>query len=179
MATSNPRHRDDPLGRILSYLVAITTIIGIPAGLYGYYAGERTKRVERTVEFYKDFRAEAFQKKWGLLTDRWNKKASEVNKLLDESNYVDLRLLVTSLVEDESGRGALTQVILFFDGLSACVENSLCDGNAAVALFKDPASEFFSIFGSHLIYVRGLYGNHDYAIGISKVRALEKRASIF
>ena len=41
-----PRPRGDAFSRILSALVAITTILGIPVGLYGYYASQQASRVE-------------------------------------------------------------------------------------------------------------------------------------
>ena len=37
------RQENDALGRILSYLVALATIVGIPAGLYGYLGATRQK----------------------------------------------------------------------------------------------------------------------------------------
>ena len=55
------------LARVLSYLVAITTILGIPIGLYGYYAPQQANRVNRTFDFYKDFRGDGLQKGFQLV----------------------------------------------------------------------------------------------------------------
>jgi len=53
-----PRSRGDVLARVLSYLVAVTMILGIPIGLYGYYASQQANRVNRTFDFYRDFRGD-------------------------------------------------------------------------------------------------------------------------
>ena len=55
------------MARVLSYLVAITTILGIPIGLYGYYASQQANRVNRTFDFYKDFRGDGLQKDFSFV----------------------------------------------------------------------------------------------------------------
>jgi hypothetical protein len=66
--------------------VAISTIIGIPAGLYGYYSNQHDKRVEKTFEFYRTFRSDSLQKDWSLLIGRWNTKAQEARTLVRQRN---------------------------------------------------------------------------------------------
>ena len=63
------RSRGDVLARVLSYLVAITTILGIPIGLYGYYASQQANRVNRTFDFYRDFRGDGLQNPNMLTTE--------------------------------------------------------------------------------------------------------------
>jgi hypothetical protein len=103
----------------------------------------------------------------------------EVKKLIAQDNEEEVRKLATSLVSDEEGRKAFAAVLSFFDGLSACVESSLCDRNAAVAVLKGPAYQIASAFGSHIVYVRETYGNKNYGTGLFKTRALEKGISLF
>jgi hypothetical protein len=74
MQSSSEREPVDKFGKLLSYFVAISTIIGIPTGLYGYLSSIHAKKVERTYEYYRDFRSEAFQKDWILLLNRWNER---------------------------------------------------------------------------------------------------------
>ena len=77
-----PRSRGDVLAKVLSYLVAVTTILGIPIGLYGYYASQQANRVNRTFDFYRDFRGDGLQKDFSLLVSRWNEKSAQVDELL-------------------------------------------------------------------------------------------------
>ena len=77
-----PRSRGDVLAKVLSYLVAVTTILGIPIGLYGYYASQQANRVNRTFDFYRDFRGDGLQKDFSLLVSRWNEKSAQVDGLL-------------------------------------------------------------------------------------------------
>lgn len=170
----------DKLGRVLSYLVAISTIIGIPTGLYGYLSSIHAKKAERTYEYYRDFRSEAFQKDWILLLNRWNEKAGEVQQIIAVKDFDRLRRLTTGLVnQDEAGKTAFARAVGFFDEAYACVENSLCDHNVAVLLLKTPASEFVSAFGSHIVFIRDEYKSTKYGSGAFKVRSLERQFSVF
>jgi len=171
-----PRPRGDAFSRILSALVAITTILGIPVGLYGYYASQQASRVDRTFEFYKDFRGDTLQKGFSLLVEQWNAKAAEVEALLAKDDEAGLGQLVTSLLQSDEAQTALAQLVLFFDETYSCVDKALCDNNAAFALLKDPANQIFFMYGSYLTTVRK--HNPNYATGILKVRGLSKTWSL-
>lgn len=176
--TEHPSHtsRSDVLSRILSYLVAITTIFGIPVGLYGYYSSQQANRVNRTFDFYKDFRSDTLQKDFSLLVEQWNAKSAEVEALLEKNDEAGLGQLVASLLQGDEAQTALAQLILFFDETYSCVDKALCDGNAAFALLKDPANQIFFMYGSYLATVR--QHNPSYATGILKVRSLTKTWSL-
>jgi hypothetical protein len=81
------RSGGDVLARVLSYLVAITTILGIPIGLYGYYASQQANRVNRTFDFYKDFRGDGLQKDFSLLVTRWNEKSAQADGFLKSDDF--------------------------------------------------------------------------------------------
>lgn len=176
-ADDTPRRSPgDVLARVLSYLVAITTILGIPIGLYGYYASQQTSRVNRTFDFYKDFRGDGLQKDFTLLVARWNEKSTQAEGLLKKDDYVGLTELAASLLQTDETQTALSRLILFFDEAYSCVEKALCDHNAAFALLQNPADQIFSMYGSYLASVRQDHPN--YADGIVKVRALTKTRSL-
>ena len=84
------RSSSDVLARVLSYLVAITTILGIPIGLYGYYASQQANRVNRTFDFYKDFRGDGLQKDFSLLVTRWNEKSAQADGFLKSDDFTGL-----------------------------------------------------------------------------------------
>lgn len=170
------RARGDALARVLSYLVAITTILGIPIGLYGYYASQQANRVNRTFDFYKDFRGDALQKDFSLLVVQWNEKSAQVNEFIKNDDYAGLSQLAESLLQSDEAQTALTRLVLFFDEANSCVEKSLCDNNAAFALLQNPADQIFSMYGSHLQTIRQQHPS--YADGIVKVRALTKTWSL-
>jgi hypothetical protein len=106
----SPRPRGDIFSRILSALVAITTILGIPVGLYGYYASQQASRVDRTFEFYKDFRGDTLQRGFSLLVEQWNAKAAEVETLLEKDDEAGLGQLVGSLLQSDEAQTALAQL---------------------------------------------------------------------
>ena len=176
MSKTEPPSRSDGLSRVLSYLVAITTILGIPVGLYGYYSSQQANRVNRTFDFYKDFRSDTLQKDFSLLVEQWNAKAADVEALLEKNDEAGLGQLVTSLLQSDEAQTALAQLVLFFDETYSCVDKALCDNNAAFALLKNPADQIFYMYGSYLTTVR--QHNPNYATGILKVRGLSKSWSL-
>ena len=170
------RSSSDVLARVLSYLVAITTILGIPIGLYGYYASQQANRVNRTFDFYKDFRGDGLQKDFSLLVTRWNEKSAQADGFLKSDDFTGLSQLAASLLQTDETQTALSRLVLFFDEAYSCVDKSLCDNNAAFALLQNPADQIFSMYGSYLATVRQQHPN--YADGIVKVRALSKSWSL-
>jgi hypothetical protein len=176
-ANDTPRRsRGDVLARVLSYLVAITTILGIPIALHGYYVSQQASRVDRTFDFYKDFRSDGLQKDFSLLVSRWNEKSAQADGFLKNDDYAGLSQLAASLLQTDETQTALSRLILFFDEAYSCVEKDLCDNNAAFALLQNPADQIFSMYGSYLASVRQDHPN--YADGIVKVRGLTKTWSL-
>jgi hypothetical protein len=172
--TAMSKNNESKLGRLLSYLVAVTTIIGIPAGLYGYFAGQHKDRVEKTFEFYKVFQSEPVQRDWSLLIGKWNEKAPEAKAIgLKGDAKADLDL-IESLMSDQQSSAAFERLLAFFDAAAACVENSLCDQNAAHALLKDPAKQLASAYGPHVLLIRKEFGNPKYGTGLFQTRSIEK-----
>ena len=170
------RSRGDVLARLLSYLVAITTILEIPIGLYGYYASQQANRVNRTFDFYRDFRGDGLQKDFSLLVTRWNEKSTQADGLLKNDDFAGLSQLAAWLLQSDESQIALSRLVLFFDEAYSCVDKSLCDNNAAFALLQNPADQIFSMYGSYLATVRQQHPK--YADEIVKVRALSKTWSL-
>jgi hypothetical protein len=175
-ADAPERSRGDILARVLSYMVAITTILGIPIGLYGYYASQQANRVNRTFDFYKDFRGDGLQKDFSLLVVQWNEKSAQVEGFLKNDDYAGLSQLTASLLQNDEAQSALSRIVLFFDEAYSCVDKALCDYDAAYALLQSPADQIFSMYGSYLQTVRQQQSN--YADGIVKVRALTRSWSL-
>jgi|HubBroStandDraft_2_1064218.scaffolds.fasta_scaffold373192_2 hypothetical protein len=176
MQNSSQTHKGDAFSKLLSSLVAITTILGIPAGLYGYFSSQHASRVSRTFDFYKDFRGDP-GKDFKFLVAGWNARAEEEKSLAQKGDEAGVKSLVSSLLTNNQTQTAVTELVLFFDEVYSCVDNSLCDRNTAVALFQSPASQFFSMYGSYFQDVRET--NPTYAIGVMKLRNLTKCWSLF
>jgi hypothetical protein len=177
--------REDRLGRILGNCVAVVAILGIPIGLCGYYAGEHTKRVQNTFEFYKDFRSQAFQDKYQALINGAEKKDDEIDRIMtrlrDNVQERDQQVIavITELAEAGDAPKNMSAALLFFDGLAACVKDGLCDRNAAVALFQGPSRELASAYGPYILFIRAKYKNDKYGTGLFQTRALEIEWSVF
>ena len=153
----NNSEQTTALDRLLTRAVALAAIIGIPAALYGYFSSQHDKRVDTTFTLYKSFRSDGMQKSLSLLTERWNTKAAAVEELLTQNDQKGLSSLTLSLVADEKGRTAFDQISSFFDEVSNCVGNSLCDNNTAYAMFQHQAFQLSSAYGYYIMYARETY----------------------
>ncbi|HUD88089.1 MAG TPA: hypothetical protein VMR17_16720 [Xanthobacteraceae bacterium] len=176
MPNSDSTSSADTLSKILSYLVAATTILGIPVGLYGYLSSQHANRVDRAFQFYEDFRGATLQDDFNLLIENWNAKADQAQQLLVQNNSGGFTQLVGSLLQTDQEQAALNEIIQFFDGIYSCVGNSLCDNNATIALLQEPANQIYSAYGSYLANAQ--QKNPNYAVGIVKIRALPKTWSL-
>ena len=132
--------------------------------------------MNRTFDFYRDFRGDGLQKDFGLLVTRWNEKSVQVDRLLKNDDFAGLSRLAASLLQTDETQTALSRLVLFFDEAYSCVDKALCDNNAAFALLQNPADQIFSMYGSYLATIRQQHPN--YADGIVKVRALTKTWSL-
>jgi hypothetical protein len=139
------------LGTVLSYLVSMTTILGIPVALYGYLSAQQSSRVDRTFEFYKDFRAADLQDDVNLLVEKFNSKADEVSKFLANNDEAGLTELEKTLLQDAKANAALSRVVVFYDAVGPCVAHSLCDADATVALLKFQAQQMVSAYGAYVV----------------------------
>lgn len=151
MANIDYKRLSGILGAVLSYLVSITTILGVPIALWGYFAVQQQSRVDRTFEFYKDFHAEGVLEDVNLLVENYQAKKDEIKKVLATPGLEGLEKLQESLVtQDTKANAALIRVVKFYDGVGPCIDHLLCDNDAAVAMLQEPASEIISGYGAYL-----------------------------
>jgi hypothetical protein len=135
----------------LSYLVSITTILGVPIALLGYFAVQQQSRVDRTFEFYKSFHAEGVLEDVNLLVEKYQAKKDEIKKVLATTGVEGIKKLQESLVmQDAKANAALIHVVKFYDGVGPCIDHLLCDSDAAVALLQEPASKIVTGYGAYL-----------------------------
>jgi hypothetical protein len=151
VANTDRKRHSETLGTILSYLVSMTTILGIPVALYGYLSAQQSSRVDRTFEFYKDFRAADLQDDVNLLVEKFNGKADEVSKFLANNDEAGLTELEKTLLQDAKANAALSRVVVFYDAVGPCVAHSLCDADATVALLKFQAQQMVSAYGAYVV----------------------------
>jgi hypothetical protein len=141
--------------QILSVLVSLATIIGIPIALLSYEAGQQQSGVDKAFEYYRDYHSSGLDADVKFLSDKWDEKSDEANKLLNEKDDgvrdQDFERLQASLAHDAKTQAALTRVVVFFDGLGQCLVAELCDRDTAIVLLKDPAHKIFTAYGGYLV----------------------------
>jgi hypothetical protein len=172
--------RPHAVDRFLSRAVALVAIVTMPAGLFGYYQHQHERRVETTLDLYRSFKNGEPQKNWSFLATLWTQQSQVVENALKEKDKDTALLNITSdIIDQKAGAPALAQVLSFFEEVSTCVENSLCDYNAAHALFHNLAHECTGYFGSYILDKRNRPGYQHYADGLIKVNKMIKRPSLF
>lgn len=170
MKKDSTTRRTELLGKVLSCLVSVTTILGVPLALYGFFAAQQQSRVDRTFAFYKDFLGSARQDDVNMLIQIWNDKANEAQQYLTKNDQAALTKLQTALVQESKASAAMVRVVEFYDGVGTCVANGLCDNATAYALLHDPAYQIVSAYGGYLSTV-GRAGT-PFASGIFVISSL-------
>lgn len=170
--------KQTPAERLLAGAVSVFTILAIVGGLYGYFGSQRDKRVEKTFEFYKALHSEPLRTDRALLVSRWNQSAEKAKPLIDGEKYNELAVLVTSLVSDKDGSDSFGRVLDFFDELNSCVQHSLCDQNAVVALLRPSADELIESYGAHIRTLRIQFGDQQFGSSVYKVRSLKVESTL-
>ena len=150
MASIDRKHLAEITAAVLSFLVSLTTILGIPVALYGYLVTQQQSRVDRAFQFYKDFRDGNLDADVKLLVEKANAKAKEMQALVDKDDQVGILGLQTSLVRDAQVDTALAHVIVFFDAVGPCVAHALCDADATIALLQYQAKQLVKGYGAYV-----------------------------
>lgn len=150
MAKSDDHPLRDKIGEILSYLVSIATIVGIPVALYGYFQTKQEDRINRTYDYYKQYHDGQLPLDVNMLVKAWNEKSDAVKQLLAKQDYDGLSKLQAALVQDAGINAALARVLVFYDGVGTCVANWLCDGDTAYNLLHFQAYQITSAYGGYL-----------------------------
>lgn len=175
MEKDNAPRRSEFIGKVLSYLVSLTTILGVPVALYGYFAAQQQSRVDRTFAFYKDFLGSARQDDVNMLVQIWNAKANDAQQFLAKNDQAGLTKLQTALLQEAKASAAIIRIVEFYDGVGTCVANGLCDNATAYALLHDPAYQIVAAYGGYLSTV-GKSGT-PFASGIFVVSSLPTSAA--
>ena len=150
MVNIDRKHTAEITAAVLSFLVSLTTILGIPVALYGYLMTQQQSRVDRTFQFYKDFRDGSLDADVKLLVEKVNAKAKEMQALVDKNDQAGILGLQTSLVNDAKVDAALARVVEFFDAVGPCVAHSLCDTDATIALLQFQAQQLVKGYGAYV-----------------------------
>jgi hypothetical protein len=162
---------------VLSFLVSLTTILGIPVALYGYLMTQQQSRVDRTFQFYKDFRDGNLDADVKFLVETANAKAKEMQDLVDKNDQAGILGLQTSLARDPKVDDALAHVIVFFDAVGPCVAHALCDADATIALLQFQAKQLVKGYGAYVYNQR--QSGAPFGDGVFTVNGLETSSRIW
>ena len=67
-------------------------------------------------------------------------------------------------------RDGFEEVLSLYDGLSACMEEGVCDKRTAVRLFGRDATNIYTYYGVYVGCQKLKYGDNDYASGLMALR---------
>jgi hypothetical protein len=143
---------DVMFSQIMSFLVSVSAIVGIPMALLSYHAAQQQSRIDKTFEFYKDFNASGLDADAVLLISKWNEKFQEgAIKLRDPADHKSFeQQLQASLPQDPDIQAALLRVVPFYDRLGQCINAGLCDADTAYEILRERAHNIAGAYKSYL-----------------------------
>ena len=128
---------------------AITFLVGIPYGLWQYIEKQHDTRVEQSLKLFDKFNASPItgyrEKISKAMID--NRGALE-KAALDEKTYNATSIEV---VEKNDIETSLWLMMDFFDGVTICVVNNICDAQTVDQLFAARAKDLYIVFYPYIL----------------------------
>lgn len=152
---------------------ALTFLFGIPYGAYQYLQAKHDQRVAQSLQLFKDFNSSPFtQYRERLITAVALYKSQLAAAAKDEK---ELRNTVLSMIEKQKIEIDLLMMMDFFDGVTVCVVDNLCDADTTERLFGQRARELYINFYQYIDWQRNTIATAEFGLGLETI-ALTTRA---
>src|SRR5271166_4905005 len=131
----------DYLERIAKIVQNFAIICGIFVSAATLVYTQYEKRVDRAIEYKKDFDS-SYRAKYLAMSNRWNdfNDNDPKQRIFSPDNTVQKEAVIEFFAKKENNDD-LNDILDFYDNLFVCVRNHSCDGNATIELFGTQARE--------------------------------------
>ncbi len=146
---------------------AITFLAGIPYGAYQYIEAKQDHRVAQSLEMFKQFNSSPIS----TYREHVLKAVSEYKQQMAEAakDPKELEKLVIGMIAKKDIETDILLLMDFFDGVSACVVNNLCDADTTQKLFSARARELYLNFFQYIALHRSTIATVDFGLGLETI----------
>jgi len=146
---------------------------GAVLGFVEYRANQDKARVTETLKFVERDSKPPISTIRLRLEDFWFSRAAEMKQILSRSDKPSADLdsewrafVINGLQENKLTRDA--RILLeFYEALSICVENSVCDKKTALDFFGKTVSSFYNLHRPYIDNLREMIAYPDYGQGVA------------
>jgi hypothetical protein len=154
----------------------VSIIIGVLGGALSLIIVQFDKRVERTLDLYRDY-TNVVRKDFLDLDLKWAQFASPDPGILDKTPE-EQKKTVYAFFDTIENQRLLANVLNFYDTLYVCVVNRACDRNSAIDLFGSTAKITFEISAHYIDVKRKTQRNDILGRGLEQMYRI-RRESFF
>jgi hypothetical protein len=142
-------------------------IIAAVWALFQYNEHLQEGRVAAVLDYQRQLRVDPLHGAWKSVTISNIKESEAQQQALHAGGD---RWIDYSVALGRADRDNLAEILSVYDGLYTCVEERLCDKNAAVRLFGYDAMNIYSYYGAYIECEKLRYIDNNYAQGLMFLR---------
>jgi hypothetical protein len=160
------------LYKYLLHLAKITTslsfifgaVVILPYSIYEYFSKKEASRIEQTLSLFKQYNSAPFSNYRETLAAAFAANKDRLIKAAE--NEDDLRKAILEILKQGTNETSLLFLLGFFDSLTVCVVNKLCDAATSRELFKQNARELFITYYQYIDMQRKTFAPPKFALGL-------------
>lgn len=152
---------------------ALTFLFGIPYGTFQYVQAKHVQRVAQSLQLFKDFNSSPFTKYRENINSAVALNKSQLAAAATDEK--ELQKTVLSMIEKQKIEIDLLMMMDFFDGVTVCVIDNLCDADTTERLFGQRARELYINFYQYIDLQRKTIATAEFGLGLETI-ALTTRA---
>lgn len=135
------------IGKIAS---ALTFLFGIPYGIWQYVEAQHDKKIEQSLKLFDKFNSPPFTDYRDKISKAAAKGRVQLNAAAATKDLKVYEAAVLEVVERNEIEAPLWLIMDFFDGVTICVVNGLCDPHTTSQLFTERARDVLLTFYQYI-----------------------------
>jgi hypothetical protein len=136
---------------------ALAVIFGLPYGIWQYQENKQDKRVEQTLALFRQYNSSPFITYRERISNAVMKSKKEILEAAKDENR--LKIVIYEVLTKENIEMDTWLILDFFDAVSVCVKNNLCDPDVTHDLFSCRAQDVFLTFYQYIEEQRAASAN--------------------
>jgi len=148
----------------LRYVVIFTGAIW---AVFQYTEHVREQKVSAVLRYQKDLRTSPLFESWRRVAISNIENTKEQR---DAQRKGGLSWLQYSISLAMKNRDDIELIVAFFNELRDCMQEGVCDKDAAVNMFGQEATDFYTFYGGYISCERVVSGDDTFASGVTSLR---------
>jgi hypothetical protein len=146
---------------------AVSFFFAAPYALAQYLQTKDAAQVEQTLNLFKQYNSPPFMGYREKVSKELIKNKSKISEAAKDEKQFEMVQL--QIVHDGDIETELLLLFDFFDSVTVCVINQICDNNTAIQLFKPRALDIYLNFYQYMLLQRTTSATLDFGSGLEAI----------